>query len=323
MYHSTDAAGRDRAVSALVTYPTTGAPDGGWPVVATAPGTVGIAAKCGISRRIEAAPAWGVTGVRVITDYIGLGVEGGPPHPYLSKLSEGHSVLDAVRAVRQLPDAHAGKRWLSVGHSQGGHGALSAHELAATYAPELDLVGTLALAPAAMLDRVYGGIDPVVTVILTVMSLYGGAGERPTVHPEDFVTPELAAAAGVLQTGCLDEITNALVPLALEGKLFTTDPRKAEPTKSMLAENEVGDIKVPAPLFLVQGTKDDRVVVERTRDLYQRLCTTGQVTELLIVDGADHGSILTQTADRTAAWLNDRLAGRPAVDSCVTEPPPK
>ena len=72
-----------------------------------------------------------------------------------------------------------------------------------------------------------------------------------------------------------------------------------------------------------RGTKDDRVVVERTRDLYQRLCTTGQVTELLIVDGADHGSILTQTADRTAAWLNDRLAGRPAVDSCVTEPPPK
>ena len=321
MYHSTDAAGRDRAVSALVTYPTTAAPDGGWPVVATAPGTVGIAAKCGISRRIEAAPAWGVTGVRVITDYIGLGVEGGPPHPYLSKLSEGHSVLDAVRAVRQLPDAHAGKRWLSVGHSQGGHGALSAHELAATYAPELDLVGTLALAPAAMLDRVYGGIDPVVTVILTVMSLYGGAGERPTVHPEDFVTPELAAAAGVLQTGCLDEITNALVPLALEGKLFTTDPRKAEPTKSMLAENEVGDIKVPAPLFLVQGTKDDRVVVERTRDLYQRLCTTGQVTELLIVEGADHGSILTQTADRTAAWLNDRLAGRPAVDSCIAAPP--
>ena len=166
--------------------------DGGWPVVATAPGTTGVAPQCALSRIVpgRSAPDWGVEGVRVITDYIGLGPTGGPLHPYLSKPSEGRSVIDGVRAARNLAETSAGTTWLSVGHSQGGHGALSASELAADYAPELDLAGTLALSPAALLDRVYGGIDPVVTGILTVMSLYGAAGEHPEIVLEEYRSEE-------------------------------------------------------------------------------------------------------------------------------------
>jgi len=319
MYHSRDAQDRDRAVTGLVTYPTTRAPRRGWPVVSTAPGTVGIAARCGISHIAGDAPAWGVEGVRVMTDYIGLGALGGPPHPYLSKPSEGHSVIDAVRAVRQLPDAHASRRWLSVGHSQGGHGAMSAHELADDYAPELDHVATLSLAPAAMLDKVYGGIDPIVTGVLTAMSLYGGAGEHPEIDVDDYASPGLAAS-DVLETGCLAEITNDLVGVALSGGLFTNDPRTTEPARSILMANEVGTEAVDAPLFLVSGTADDRVVIDRVRDFYAQLCSVGQVTELLIVDGADHGSIIPETAAETGAWLQARLDGEAPTDSCAESP---
>ncbi|HPU39371.1 MAG TPA: lipase family protein [Microthrixaceae bacterium] len=316
MYHSRDAANRDVPVTAIATYPTTDAPKDGWPIVATAPGTVGVAAQCGVTHQATEAPDWGVQGVRVMTDYVGLGAQIGRLHPYLSKPSEGHSVLDSVRSVRHLPDAHAGDRWLSVGHSQGGHGALSASELSAEYAPELDLLGTLALAPAAMLDKVYGGIDPIVSGILTVMTLYGAADEHPEIKVDDYVTPELAAASGVLHSGCLDQITADLIPVALAGKLFTADPRQTEPVRSILLPNDVGTVKVDAPLFLVSGTKDDRVVIERVHDLYQRLCATGQVTELLIIDGADHQAIIPDTATRTAAWLNARLAGEAPTNSC-------
>ncbi len=319
MYHSRDAQDRDRPVTGLVTYPTTEAPEGGWPVVSTAPGTVGIAAHCGVSHIAPDAPAWGIDGVRVMTDYIGLGAVGGPPHPYLSRPSEGHSVIDAVRAVRQLPDAHAGERWLSVGHSQGGHGALSAHELADEYAPELDHVATLAIAPAALLDEVYGGIDPIVTGVLTAMSLYGGAGEHPEIDVDDYVSPGLAAS-DVLEAGCLAEITDELVGVALGGGLFTADPRTTEPARSILLENEVGTVAVDAPLFLVSGTADDRVVIDRVRDFYAQLCSVGQVTELLIVDGADHDSIVPETAAETGAWLQARLDGEEPTDSCAGSP---
>lgn len=316
MYHSRDAADRDRAVTGLISYPTKAPPEGGWPVVATAPGTVGLSAKCGVSHQATEAPSWGVEGVRVMTDYIGLGPLGDPLHPYFSKPSEGHSVLDGVRAARNLPETGAGDRWLSVGHSQGGHGALSASELSKQYAPELDLVATLALAPAAMFDRVYGGIDPIVTAILTSMSLYGGATEHPEIDVDDYVTTELAAASSVFSTGCLGDITDALIPLAVSGRMFTHDPRKTEPALSLLLANDVGNVVVDAPLFLVSGTADDRVVTDRVRDLLDRLCATGQFTELLIVDGATHDSIIGQTTAQTSAWLNDRLAGTAPTNSC-------
>ena len=320
MYHSRDAAGRDRAVTGLVTYPATTAPEGGWPVVSTAPGTTGLAPQCGLSRRNGEAQDWGVPGVRVMTDYIGLGTEGGPLHPYFSKPSEGHSVIDGVRAAQRLPNAGAGNRWFSVGHSQGGHGALAASELAADYAPELDLLGTLSLSPAAMFESVYGGIDPIVTGILTAMSLYGGAGEHPEIKLEDYVTDELANASGVFEEGCLPEITDTLVPLAVGGQLFTNDPRDTDPANSILLDNDVGNVAVDAPLFLVSGTADDRVATDRVRDLYARLCETGQVTELLIVEGATHDNITAETASETSAWLNARLVGDPPTNSCDESP---
>lgn len=172
MYHSRDAQDRDRAVTGILTYPTATPPDGGWPVVSLANGTVGLASPCALSRRGRAAPTFGVEGVGVVTDYIGLGPVG-ELHPYLSRPSEGHSVIDAVRAARNLAEAGAGTRWLAIGHSQGGHGALSAHELAEEYAPELELLGTVSLAPAALFDRTYGGIDPIVAHIVGIRSKPG------------------------------------------------------------------------------------------------------------------------------------------------------
>ncbi len=123
MYHSTDAQGDDRAVTGVVYHPTGTPPDGGWPVVAWAHGTSGIASPCAPSRLPQVPPDWDVAGVRVATDYIGLGPVG-EIHPYLSAAAEANAVIDSVRAAGQIADAHAGTCWLVVGHSQGGHAAL-------------------------------------------------------------------------------------------------------------------------------------------------------------------------------------------------------
>jgi hypothetical protein len=318
MYHSRDAQDHDRAVTGVATYPLRTAPADGWPVVSTAHGTTGLAPICAPSRFIKQAPGWGVSdAVWVATDYIGLGPVG-ELHAYLSRPSEGHSVIDAVRAVRSLKAAHASDRWLSVGHSQGGHGALSAHELAGSYAPELHLLGTLALAPAAMFLETYGGIDPIVSGIVSLMGLYGGATEHPDLDVRDYVKPEVAAKAKVFRTGCLDEITTTFAGLAASG-LYTNDPRKTQPAQDAIDQNDVGRTAVKGvPVFLVSGTADERVVIERARALFARMCDAGQVTQLLIVKGADHDSIIGRTSAQTSAWLRDRIAGRPATDSCAS-----
>lgn len=315
MYLSEDSTGAPRATTGVITHPTGEAPADGWPVVSTAHGTTGIATPCAPSRSATAAPGWGIDGVWAMTDYVGLGPIG-ERHAYLSKADEGNAVIDIVRAARNLPDAHAGTRWVAVGHSQGGHGALAAHELAAARAPELQLEATVALAPAALLDRVYGGIDPIVTTILTMMGVYGSQAESAAMTPGDYFTPAALEAAAVFDTGCLDEITDALIPVAIDGA-FAHDPRETEPARSVIRDNDVGSVAVEGvPLFLASGTDDDRVVIDRFRDTVHQICETGQVARVVVVPGATHDSVIGAVSDQVTSFLDDALAGRPPTDDC-------
>ncbi|MER5883658.1 lipase family protein [Streptomyces sp. NPDC001941] len=166
------------AVSGIVALPDRTkhpVPEGGYPVVSWAHGTVGVADKCAPSmdseqladparpddpmhthRKINLAPqpmlnafldkGWAV----VMTDYQGSGTKG--PHPYLNGKAEGRGVLDIVRAARELHNSE--ERLLSdeftiVGHSQGGHAALFAGSYAPTWTPELKLRGVAPIAPAS------------------------------------------------------------------------------------------------------------------------------------------------------------------------------
>lgn len=82
----------------------------------------------------------------VATDYPGVGTAG--RYPYLIGAGEGQATLDGLRALRQVDDAHASNRVMLWGHSQGGHATLWAAQIAADYAPDLDVVGVAALSSA-------------------------------------------------------------------------------------------------------------------------------------------------------------------------------
>jgi secretory lipase len=94
-------------------------------------------------------------------------------HPYLIGESEGRAVLDSVRAARDLPDAGASNRFAVWGHSQAGHASLYTGELAASYAPDLRLVGVAAAAPATYLIELFDADkSSPVGKELTAMALY-------------------------------------------------------------------------------------------------------------------------------------------------------
>jgi hypothetical protein len=323
MYHSRDARDRDRAVTGIVTYPTAPAPDGGWPVVSWAHGGVSLASQCAPSRAGLAAPAFGVSGVRVASDYIGLGPVG-ELSPVLSRPSVGNSVIDAVRAARQLPAAHAGTRWVSIGHSAGGHGALAAHELADSRAPELDHLATVALAPASGFDRTFGPVDEIVTSVVGAAMLYGAPSEHPEIVPEDYAGPGLTALGETIRTGCQPDFEAPVAAArAAEGDAFwRNDPLVTEPARSLLLANDVGNVAADAPVLLASGDADPIVVIDRVRYLYERQCAAGQVVELVEVAGADHGTVLPMTADLVEPWVADRLAGAPASGTCGEGPNP-
>ena len=156
LYTTTRGDGSRAVASGLVVVPRTG--DGDWPVIDWHHGTTGFGQQCAPSLLDEPFESGALFVLReiidqgwalVATDYIGLGTEG--PHPYLIGEDSGHASLDAARAAQQLEPARLSEDTVLWGHSQGGGAALWSGAVAADYAPELEIHGVAALAPAANL----------------------------------------------------------------------------------------------------------------------------------------------------------------------------
>lgn len=318
MYHSRDVTGDDRAVTGTISYPVAAAPAGGWPVVAWAHGTTGLSSKCAPSRGGGAAPGFGIAGVHAATDYIGLGPVG-ERHGYLVGAAEAHAVIDSVRAARNLSAAHAGTRWAAVGHSQGGHSALFTNQLGQKYAPELKLVGTVAIAPAAELTRTFGPADDIVPRMVGIMALYGAEAEYPQIDADDYVGPEVAAKASIIDTGCSDDVIAAMAPIP-KATFYAHDPITTPPAATVLRRNDPGRVRVDSPLLVVYGTTDWYVVPDRVLALFDRLCSIRQVTSLVKVEGAGHGPVVPMSAEPVRAWLQARFDRTKAPNDCAARP---
>ena len=89
--------------------------------------------------------------------------------------------LDAVRAARNLEQAHASTEFAVWGHSQGGQAALFTGQLAGTYAPELHLVGVAAGGPVPnMIDLFKVNIKTIIGRVLIAMGLQSWAASTTT-----------------------------------------------------------------------------------------------------------------------------------------------
>jgi len=313
MYLSTDAQGDTRAATGTVHHPDATAPEDGWPIVAWAHGTSGLAPKCAPSRNPTPPPDYGIQGVQVSADYIGLGPEG-ELHPYLSSAAEGHAVIDAVAAARSLEEVGAGDEWVVVGVSQGGHAALVTNEMAAERLPDMPLLGAAALAPGAELALSYG--DELQIRVITTMALVGVAAENPDIVLENYLSPAVLEASSVIETGCVGDVIEKMIPVAGAPDYFLVEPRTDPVGLAWLEENNPGTVAGEAPLLLVQGSADILVVPARTDALFARLCSVGQVVERLDVPDADHDGVVDASLAEVGSWLQARFAGEPPTDDC-------
>ena len=144
------------------------------------------------------------------TDYEGLGTPG--LHPTLVGESEGRGVLDAARAARGLKAAAAGSKALVFGLSEGGHSALFAGELAASYAPELHVLGVAAVAPATAIEqtlRLFGSFSALNELFVTIVAGFHAA--YPQFDPAALLTPEALAQLSVVDQQC--DITGTYLEL--------------------------------------------------------------------------------------------------------------
>jgi len=317
LYHSRDFDGRDVAVSGVVVAPPGAAPPGGRPVVVWGHGSSGLADRCAPSRggvmgAFGRDPLGGLLqqgDVVAATDYQGLGTPGLARHAI--GLSAGHAVLDAARAARGL-DAGASGRVVLDGHSEGGHAVLWAAELAGAYAPELQVLGVAASAPGAELATTLKLTRDRPTTVTSGAMYIVVAWSDAYRLPLDVLTPAGRKAVDRVRTTCLEELAAGPAIVAVHPADLLTTP----PWPALLARNTPGHAATPAPILLAQGADDDRVTPAATRALVRRLCRRGDTVEQRSYQHTGHFDIPKVATDDVAAWIGDRLAGRPARSTC-------
>jgi len=319
MYLSESVAGKPIAVTGTAIVPKVEAPADGRRLFTIAHGTTGIADECAPSKKASggelalAAPLAKQGYLMAETDYEGLGTPG--RHPYLVGMSEGRGTIDAILAAKQLPDADGGDQLAIAGYSQGGHGSLWANEVAEDWAPDLDVVGTFAGAPATEIDLILSAAprSPVVggfayMIIAGFEAAYGDEAD-----PSQMLTPKGVDQLSKVDEGCVGEVIAAY---AGQQGLVKQAPVPAD-WLQLAKENNPGQVKTDDPILILHSAADNVVPLALSGILFNRMCGEGQVVERRVLeDGLGHGQAAPGAYGQALTWLEDRFEGKPATSTC-------
>jgi hypothetical protein len=288
-------------------------------MVTIAHGTTGIADECSPSVTNKNAEmglienAMSTEYLIAATDYEGLGTPG--RHPYLVGESEGRSTIDAVLAAGQLPEADPGSELGIVGYSQGGHGALWANQVAAEWAPDLEVVGTFAGAPASEIGVILAAADRVKG--FGIMVIAGINASYPEADLDLILTPEGQEVLETVDTACVSDIFEAAG--SAQGDLFVPDGGQSEPWAELGAAQDAGTEKTnDAPILLIHSREDQTVPTFFIDQVEARMCANDQVVQRVDLPTGNHTSAAVPAYEQATEWLQQLFAGDDTVvtDTC-------
>jgi acetyl esterase/lipase len=204
---------------------------------------------------------------------------------------------------------------LSFGHSQGGHAALFAAELAKQYAPDLQMLGVTAVAPAADLEAIERLLASVSGVGgYFVMSTEGLNAAYPGQGFESVLTPDAASKAGIVNTTCSGDVGKAFGgPI---DTIVAKSPLDIPALRKLIHRNSAGNRPAGAPLMVAQGDKDMLVVKPLTDAFVKKACAAGDSVDYRVYPGAGHGPVIIAAAHDIVAWFADRVRGDAARSTC-------
>lgn len=318
-------------VSGTLYLPQGTAPAGGWPLVAWAHGTLGVADVCAPSwamhkpRDAVYINRWLKAGFAVVaTDYQGLGGPG--PHPYLIWQAESRSVLDSVRAALAARPGQIANAVIATGQSQGSGPAIGAALIARDYAPDIQLRGAVGTGVVSTFPG--GPYQPPASAAAgggaphyTILSLVGGglrddapsvdalvsqAGQPLLAKARSDCSPELSALARQLKV----EMAGAFsVPLA-------TLESHRRPVTDMKAT------RVDVPLLLGTGLADRLIPPQRQYGAVAALCAAGNSVTWKGYPGVGHNGSPHAAFDDALAFARAGLAGQAVRGNCASIAPP-
>ncbi len=318
LYRCTGAMGEPTAVSGTLLLPAGVRSGSALPLIAYAVATHGIGDDAAPSRLLSVGLDWEATPIALVlargyavvaTDYQGLGTPG--DHTYMVGRALGRNVLDAIRAARQLAPMElpsAGPVAI-MGYSEGGTAAAWAGQLQPSYAPELELAGVAAGAPAADVELAGPTLDGSFFSFFVAYGAIGFAAAYPELELEPYLVGQGSEVLDALRQ------TNIL-QAAFRGPRFARVERLTEPNvlglppwRSRLRENRLGDIAPSAPMLLHHSRHDQLVAFEQSEQLLEDWRALGVDVSLRSTRGGfDHITGAVAGGPVALDWLGRQIA---------------
>jgi len=287
-----------------------------------------------------------------LAGYANYGATGNPPSGYASAADAARSTLDATRAMTVLVPSRLSGQVVLVGHSLGGHTALSALALSDSYGLQGTLVAVAVYAPLWMSQRSWGALLAIgqnypiadapgpnavaVWYHYTQAELLDGPGQGITPFVDtkqqaikDFVDnvcwsesyPELEALGTTIKDLVAEEFRSAIGPSATVGAPCPTD----EPAKSLCEKwiaryvsdrPHLSGAAAQVPILLVYGGQDTTIPPDRFQCALDRLDEDGAALSACYDPAATHGEIPAMQGPYVLGWIGEQVLGIPNAGTC-------
>lgn len=341
LYSSTDWRDPKRriTVSGIIFFPKGKAPKGGWPVIAWAHGTTGIADVCAPSflprspRDRDYFGHWLDAGYAIVaTDYQGLGSPG--VHPYLHYTAEGIGVLDSIRAALRHYRELSRDKIVTMGQSQGSEGAIAAAWLVPHYAPKLRLKGVVATgivaetrnigaAPQVPVPALYLNDEDYGNSAYEALSFLGTlrAIDPAAVRPEDYISAEAMAMLDKARMTCMSGLRGYAAEIRLRESQFykVSSDRLNEWAE---ASTLFPDVKIAIPVFVGTGLADSDAQTSKQYNFISAMCAAGTPVEWHYYPHATHGAAVGRSLADSPAFVAKVMSGGHAGGNCAELVPP-
>ena len=317
------------AASGVVLIPAGSPPRGGWPVIAWAHGTSGVARMCAPSLMKDV--EYGSEGLMpmvaagfavVATDYAGLGTPG--PHQYDDKIPQANDVVYSVAAARTAVSS-LGRRWIAIGHSQGGVAVWGVAELEAKLR-DPSYLGAISVAG----DMSYEGFEEhdardfaTITNMYWPLTAFGVKASYPSFDVARMLSPAmLARYQDVTTKGCWYYAYSAAAEI---GRHAAVRPgwNEAPELARYNRDSRSADKPIRGPLMVLAGDDDASVNFTNIKAGVARACHKHLPIVFVHRPGLDHDPLMENTIDLQLDWVRARLEGRPWSGNCSSSARPR
>ncbi|MFE1583704.1 alpha/beta hydrolase family protein, partial [Acinetobacter baumannii] len=258
-------------------------------------------------------------------------------HPFLNVKSEAFSITDAVVAARNYLSQRnllTSKKWVTVGHSQGGHAALGAAQYASR--AQLDYKGTVAVAPASNLGSIlvdgeaqvanapidikigtYAQLDT-----YTALVTAGIRNTQPSFDYGQVFTSQISSIAAQAENLCSGPLYGAFYEGmsnyakdhngTLDGFIRTQPNFMAVPlVKTFLdKDSQPLQVKVTTPIIIYQGLADSTVPKLATDLLIFNATVVGTKINSYVTGNWDHGTAMSSNVDNIVGNVQTLLSAQ-------------